>query len=278
MSVLSKLFTRRWFWTTIFVLLGMVFMAGLGVWQLDRRAQRVEYNALVIEQWENQPFQLNTDTLPDDVVELEYRQILAEGQFDFENQIGLNNQFFGEQPGIQLITPFVLDSGASSSNGEGGQPKVVLVARGWVTYEESAVEEWPRYDEPELTEIVGLAQETQVLAGETPPAADERLWHRVNVDLLDERMPYDLLPFFIYQLPEEGRTNSDVPVRIKRHPWTHLRSPMMHTSYAIQWFSFALIFGFGYTQLIRVQERRIARRKDESDGAGPTLSDEMMTV
>lgn len=274
MSVLSKLFTRRWFLTTIFVLLGMAFMIGLGIWQLDRRAQRAEYNALVLEQWENDPFSLSSDSLPDDIVELEYRQILAEGQFDFENQVGLNNQFFGEQPGIQLITPFVLDS-----VGESGLPEAVLVARGWVSYEDSAVEEWPRFDEPDFTEIVGLAQETQVLEGERPPAEDERLWYRVNIEQIDERMPYELLPFFIYQLPEEGRINSDVPVRIKRHPWTHLRSPMMHTSYAIQWFSFAMIFGFGYTQLIRVQERRAARKEEQqSDDAGPSLSDEMMTV
>lgn len=268
-----KLFTRRWIWTTLFVLLGMAFMAGLGFWQLDRRVQRTEYNTLVMDQWATQPFNLNSGTVPADVVELEYRQIQAEGTFDFEHQIGLNNQFFGEQPGIQLLTPFVL-----AGDGD-GPAQAVLVARGWVSYNESEVEEWPRFDEPSMTSIVGLAQETQVLEGETPPAADKRLWYRVNIEQINERMPYELLPFFIYQLPEAGRSLDDVPVRINRHPMTHLRSPFMHTSYSIQWFAFALIFGFGYTQLVRLQERKAARKQDEQgDDPGTALSEEMMTV
>jgi len=270
MWIFKKLFTRRWWLTTLFVLFGIVVMIGLAVWQLDRRDQRTEYNTLVMEQWEEEPFNVNSDPLPNDIVELEYRKILAEGIFDFENQIALNNQFLGEQPGIQLLTPLVLES-------EGDGPaQAIMVARGWVNYQESAVEEWPRFDEPLMTSIVGLAQETQILAGETPPAADERIWYRANIEQIGERMPYELLPFFIYQLPEAGRTLSDVPVRINRHPLTHLRSPFMHTSYAIQWFAFAAIFGFGYTQLIRLQERKLARKKN--DDSGSALSEEMVTV
>lgn len=273
MSVLMKIFTRRWIWTTLFVLLGMVLMAGLGFWQLDRRVERTEYNTLVMDRWETQPLDLNSEAVPADIVELEYRQILADGRFDFENQLGLNNQFLGEQPGIQLLTPFVL-----AADGD-GPAQAVLVARGWVSYTESEVEEWPGFDEPLMTSIVGLAQETQVLEGEIPPALDNPLWYRVNIEQIEERMPYELLPFFIYQLPEAGRTLDDVPVRINRHPLTHLRSPFMHTSYAIQWFAFALIFGFGYTQLVRLQERKAARKENEpSDDSGTTLSEEMMTV
>lgn len=251
----------------------MAFMAGLGFWQIDRYEERTEYNTLVTEQWESEPFKVNVDELPADVVELEYRRISAEGTFDFENQIALNNQFFGEQPGIQLLTPLVL------ANSGDGPAQAVLVARGWVSYQDSEPEEWPRFDEPAITSIMGLAQETQVLEGETPPAADERLWHRANIAWINERMPYELLPFFIYQLPEAGRMLDDVPVRINRHPMTHLRSPLMHTSYAIQWFSFALIFGFGYTQLVRIQERKAARKQnEEGNDSGTTLSEEMMTV
>ena len=270
MWILKKLFTRRWWLTTLFVLFGIVLMVGLGIWQIDRRNQRTEYNNLVMEQWDAEPFNINTDALPSDIVELEYQKILAEGTFDFENQIALNNQFFGEQPGIQLFTPMVLKNNGDSP------AKAVMVARGWVNYEESAVEEWPRFDEPLLTSIIGLAQETQTLEGESPPAADERVWYRANIEQIGERMPYELLPFFIYQLPEAGRSLDDVPVRINRHPMTHLRSPFMHTSYAIQWFAFALIFGFGYTQLIRLQERKLARKENET--ARPTLSEEILTV
>jgi len=248
-------------------------MAGLGFWQLERHAERTEYNALVTAQWDSEPLNLNVDDLPADVAALEYRQISADGRFDFESQIGLKNQFFGEQPGIQLLTPLVLEESGD------GPAQAVLVARGWVSHQDSEPAEWPRFDEPSITSIMGLAQETQVLEGGTLPAADERLWHRANIAQINERMPYELLPFFIYQLPEAGRTFDDVPVRIKRHPMTHLRSPLMHTSYAIQWFSFALIFGFGYTQLVRIQERKAARKQnEEGNDSGTALAEEMMTV
>ena len=71
-------------------------------------------------------------------------------------------------------------------------------------------------------------------------------------------------------VPEEGRAYSAMPVRINRNPLAELRDPIMHTSYAVQWFMFALILGFGYTQFIVWQERREARIKAEAD-APPAL-------
>jgi hypothetical protein len=70
-------------------------------------------------------------------------------------------------------------------------------------------------------------------------------------------MPYELLPVFILQLPEEGRTINDLPMR---------EEPLMldegsHFSYAIQWFMFAVILGGGYIFFVRsaeLREQRIA--------------------
>jgi hypothetical protein len=68
-------------------------------------------------------------------------------------------------------------------------------------------------------------------------------------------MPYELLPVFILQLPEEGRSFNDLPLR---------EEPLVldegsHFSYAIQWFMFALILGVGYIFFIRTQELREQR-------------------
>lgn len=253
MMVLTKLLTRRWWLPTLLVLAGMALLIWLGFWQLQRMDQRAAYNDLVISRWVAAPLELNTTTLPADLGEWEYRRLALHGQFDFAHQIVLKNQFFAEQPGVQLVTPMLLDSA------EGEPTKAVLVARGWAPFEDAKPENIAQFDEPDLTQLVGLVQESQMMpGGEAPtiPDAPQTEWFRINIDAIQPQMPYDLLHFFIYALPEDGRTINDLPIREPRDPAIELRSPIMHLSYAVQWFSFAMILGFGYTQIVRVQERR----------------------
>ncbi|MEZ4656469.1 MAG: SURF1 family protein [Caldilineaceae bacterium] len=260
--VLTKLLTRRWWLPTLLVLAGMALLIWLGFWQLRRMDQRTAYNDLVIGRWVAAPLELNPTELPSDLGEWEYRRLALHGQFDFAHQIVLKNQFFAEQPGVQLVTPLLLGNTAD------GAPKAVLVARGWVPFEDAKPENVAQFDEPNLTQIVGLVQESQMMpGGEAPtvPDAPQSEWFRINIDAIQPQMPYELLPFFIYALPEEGRTINDLPIREPRDPAYELRSPIMHLSYAVQWFSFAMILGFGYTQLVRVQERRRLRQESEPE-------------
>ena len=67
-------------------------------------------------------------------------------------------------------------------------------------------------------------------------------------------MPYKLEPAFIEQLPEEGRTYGQLPMREEPVPLDEGN----HLSYAIQWFTFAVILGFGYLMLVRYNERKAA--------------------
>lgn len=261
--VLTKLLNRRWWLPTLIVLAGILFLVWLGVWQLDRMDQRESYNDLVIRRWVESPLVLNDASLPEDLAEWEYRRLNLRGEFDYTHQIILKNQFFSEQPGVQLVTPMVLEGD------EGEAPRAVLVARGWVPFNEAKPENIAQYNEPNLTDIVGLVQESQMMPGGEAPVIPDELqseWFRINVDAIQPQMPYELLPFFIYALPEAGRTINDLPIREMRDPAYELRSPIMHLSYAVQWFSFALILGFGYIQLVRIQERRRLRQLSEADG------------
>jgi surfeit locus 1 family protein len=103
--------------------------------------------------------------------------------------------------------------------------------------------------------VIGLIQETQLLPNgnaPTPPASPQVEWFQLNIDAIQPQMPYQLLPVFILQLPEEDRTLNDLPLR---------EEPLVlnegsHFGYAIQWFTFALILGVGYIFLIRSQELR----------------------
>ncbi len=242
-----KLFNRRWWWTTLLVIAGIYVLIQLGFWQLDRLEQRRAYNRLVAERWQQQPFDVNTNAIPTDLSELEFRRVQALGEFDYSEQIVLNGQNRDGAPGVNLITPLVLDDN-----------RAVLVARGWVPYNQSQPEFWPQFEEPGGEPVIGLIQESQLLPnGSPPPVPDSPQveWFSINIDAIQPQMPYELLPVFILQLPEENRPYSALPYRAEP-----LRlDEGSHFSYAIQWFLFALILGVGYLFLIQSQELRAQR-------------------
>jgi surfeit locus 1 family protein len=239
--ILFKLFNRRWWWTTLLVIAGVALLVRLGFWQLDRLDQRRAFNSRVATRWQQEPFDLNTNNLPANLDELEYRRVQIEGQFDYSQQVVLLNQTRNDAPGVYLITPLTMDDG-----------RAVLVARGWVPVQQAAPEFWPQFEEPSGAPVIGLIQESQPLAGAEPPAAPQREWFRVDIDAIQRQMPYELLPVFILQLPEEGRSYSALPFR--EEPL--VLSEGNHFSYAIQWFCFAVILGVGYVILVKQQEVR----------------------
>ncbi|NJN82760.1 MAG: SURF1 family protein [Caldilineaceae bacterium] len=106
----------------------------LGIWQLDRYAQRNEFNAKVVTRWRETPFDIVANPLPSDLSGLEYRRVQADGRFDYAHQIVLKNQVRNDAPGVFLVTPLELADG-----------RAVLVARGWVPEDQAAPEFWNRF-------------------------------------------------------------------------------------------------------------------------------------
>ncbi|MFN8442152.1 MAG: SURF1 family protein [Caldilineaceae bacterium] len=253
MKLVKTIVNRKWWWQTLLVLVGMVILAELGFWQLDRLAQRRAFNARLIAQWDQQPFDLNQEDLPADVVDLEWRRVKAQGQFDYEHQIILTNQPRDDgSTGVMLVTPLIL-----------ADNRAVLVARGWVPYGQSGDNNWRQYDEPSAASVVGLIQESHTLP-ETPISTTfQSDWYRVDIPAIQHQMPYPLLPAFLMQLPEPGRKMDALPLR-EIPAYVQMPDEGNHLSYAIQWFMFAVIFGFGYLQFVRTQEMKQERLRGEA--------------
>jgi surfeit locus 1 family protein len=253
---LLRPFNRRWWWTTLIVIAGVYVLIQLGFWQLDRLEQRRAYNTRVAERWNMQPYDLEND-LPATLSDLEFRRVQAEGTFDYSHQIILREQTRNGAPGVVLVTPLVLDD-----------ERAILVARGWVPYNRSDMQFWPELEEAAGTPVIGLIQESQLLpGGRVPevPATPQLEWFRLNINAIQPQMPYELLPVFILQLPEDGRPYSALPFRDEP-----LRlDEGSHIGYAIQWFMFALIFGVGYIFFIRYDEMRRRRLAEAADAAQP---------
>ncbi len=241
---IKTLIGRRWWWVTLIVIAGVILLVRLGIWQLDRLEQRRTFNSMVYERWVQDPYDVTSGELPADLQELEYRRVQVRGDYDYDNQIGLKNQLRNGALGINLVTPLVLDDG-----------RAVLIARGWIPANEADPDQWPQFDEPSDEPIVGLIQESQLMpnGGAVPiPEQPEQQWFYVNIDAIQQQMPYELLPVFIMQLPDEDRTYDMLPSReepLRLHEGDHL-------SYAVQWFSFALILGIGYIFFVRHMERK----------------------
>ena len=238
-----KIFSRKWLLFTVLIVLSMVLFVRLGFWQLDRLEQKRTYNAIMAERWRETPFDLSAMSLPQNLDDLEFRRIQAEGDFDYANQIILKSQIYYDAPGIALVTPFVFAEG-----------QAILVARGWVPADQASPQSLAQLLEPPGAPVIGLIKPSQAPPNgqpSLPPATPQTEWFRIDIPAIQAQMPYVLQPAWIQQLPETGRPIDRLPIR---------EEPMAlnegnHMSYAVQWFSFALIAGFGYIMFVRYRER-----------------------
>jgi len=251
LEVFPKLFNRRWWLTTLFVIAGVIVLIRLGFWQLDRLAQKRAINAHVAAVWKQEPFDLDANQLPSDLTQLEYRRVKVAGHFDYDHQIILADQSNGDAPGSVVVTPLQMADG-----------RAILVARGWLPTGEDDPSRISQYNDPADASLVGLVQKTQMLPNgkpPTPPQTPQTKWYELNIAAIQPQMPYKLQPAFILQLPEDNRKPNQLPVRSE--PLTLDEGE--HFSYAIQWYSFSLILGIGYLFFVRTQELRDRRPKGE---------------
>ncbi len=242
MSLIRALFSRRWWWVTLVVLALMLVLARLGIWQLDRLAERRAANAQLMAALAAPPISLNeawanyAAFAPADVPEdLANRDVTLMGAYDFDHQLVVKLQPLDNRPGVHLLTPFVLE--------DGGQPTAVLVDRGWIP--DAEYEAGQRFDDATGRQtIAGYVALTETIRRRTadavvPTSPNDEVF-RVDISALQKEMPYQLAPFYVKvaptgdnALPEEIAKEIDL-------------SEGPHLGYAVQWFIFSLGLGAGY--------------------------------
>ncbi len=245
-------FSRRWWWKTLLVLLAMGVMVRLGLWQLDRLEQRRAANAALLARLEAEVISVDGGPLPGAPEELADRRAVVTGTYDYDRQILIKNRFHQEQPGYWVVTPLRIQD----------SERAILVVRGWIPLSLADPARWPEFqegtgDEPQTLE--GYLQPGQrPPRGAQPEAPDtfQREWFRLDISAIQRQMPYDLLPVYFQAAAEPGRSFQALPVRLPA-PATEL-SEGNHLSYALQWFSFALIAAIVYGALVYQQEARAA--------------------
>ncbi|PWH11851.1 MAG: SURF1 family protein [Anaerolineae bacterium] len=246
MNLFLSMFSRKWIFTTLLVVLGSAVCVRLGIWQLDRLEQRRAFNAHYLQMTSLPSLNLNTE-LPSDLTQMEYRSVTVTGMFDFEHQVALRNRYYNNEYGYHLLTPLLLPNGTA-----------ILVERGWIPAEGNATPaDWRKYDQPGRQTIQGilrLGQTRPELGGVpdptlTPGQTRLEFWNIINLERIALQVPYSLLPVFIQPAPDATRTTPPYPyqpeIEITEGP---------HFGYALQWFTFASILFFGYPFYLRRME------------------------
>ena len=243
-----KMFSRKWIITTLLVVIAAVVCGRLGIWQLDRLAQRRVFNAHVHSMQAFQPLILPGQG---ELTNMEYRAVKVSGSYDFANQVTIRNQFYNNQYGYHLLTPLCLVGGVA-----------VLVDRGWIPGDgNSSPGDWRKYDQPgvvSLNGVIRLSQTTPSFEGVsdptlTPDQTGLDFWVYANLDRIREQIPYSLLPIYVQLNPDPSRTDPPIPYQ----PELDL-SEAPHQGYAIQWFSFVAVLLVGYPLYISRQDRQKA--------------------
>ncbi|MFK7801338.1 MAG: SURF1 family protein [Anaerolineae bacterium] len=236
---ISSFFSPRWRWVTLAVILGILFLGRLGIWQLERLEWRRGINAEKLAEMSAEPLPLNSDLSGLSLEEMINRPVSATGEYDFSNQFLIESQTFESQPGRYLLTPLILE----------GSEQAVLVNRGWVPGAETDFEQ---FDEEGPIQVVGRIQKSQTLSGDRATQVEGNKIFRIDVGAAAQELPYEVLP--IYLLPE---TDEVVDSALPYLPKADLTiDEGSHFSYALQWFSFAILLAVMYGFLVQRRESK----------------------
>jgi surfeit locus 1 family protein len=238
----------RWLLGHVLVVSVCVLFVNLGFWQLRRLDERRLENVVMASRLVADPLPIEELIVGagTDLDSLEFRGATATGEFEPSEEVLVRSQVHNGTAGWHVITPLVLPNGSA-----------VLVNRGWVPLEMDAVPVPPNPPAGQVT-ISGWLGLTRIRqsGGATEPEGRLTQIARVDIDRLQQQMPFELIP--VYMFADE--TDVSLPIEVAR-PVTSDEGP--HLLYAIEWFSFTLISAVGYFFLLR----RAVHRSNVVDGA-----------
>ena len=244
--MMRNFFTGRRLWMTPLVVIGALILCRLGIWQLDRLAQRRALNSSVNTRMAQPALTLTGAAIDPDA--LEYRRVEVRGVYDPAQEIVLRNRELDGAPGVHILTPLRLS----------GSDSAVLVDRGWIPREQAGTAARSAFAAPPgqvlVTGIARRSQDERAGGPQDPPLAPDRArldaWFHVDTTRIQQQAGYPLLPIFIEQQPAPGEP------ALPRLIATADLGEGPHMGYAVQWFAFAIILVVGYIAFIYTKTRR----------------------
>jgi surfeit locus 1 family protein len=238
---------RRNVLAAIFAVVAALVFGRLGVWQLHRLSERRARNAGLAARLQTPA--VDFAKLPADSTGAHWRRAAVRGTYDFDYQIVLSGRTHDGSPGVQILTPLHPDGGGTA----------VLVNRGWVYSPDAASVDLGKWDEPPHATVSGYVEDfVHGGRGISRLPSHPNTWTRLEGDELRTAFPFPIAPYYLVALDPMVESRqvqgiaSSTPVR--------LTLPVMddgpHLTYAIQWFTFAVVALVGVGTLIAQDIKR----------------------
>lgn len=248
---LRSLLSVKWILTTLLVIAAVGVMIRLGIWQLDRLAQRRALNSRVQAQIAAPALDLNQAVKEMDPNQLdqllydsEYRTVTVTGEYDPSQEVALRNQTWENRLGVHLLTPLKI----------AGTGQSVLVDRGWISEDDFDSGNWTSFSEAGTVKVEGILRRSRTRPdigrqpdpAYSPGAARLTAFYAANVERMSQQISYPVLPVYVLQSPDPAFQGP--PYREKEEL---VFTEGSHMGYAIQWFSFAAMLAVGYPFFVR---------------------------
>jgi surfeit locus 1 family protein len=224
---------------TVLVFVVAAACVRLGFWQLDRLEQRRARNVLLAARMDAPVVDLTPATA--DTAGLRFRTAAAAGEWDGTRTIVFPGRAFRGVPGVHVLTPLRMGSGAA-----------VLVNRGWVPAADAATIDTSFFTLSDSARVSGLIlafpgtdESLAQRAGPVPDSGFRRVWFSVDEAALRRQFPYRLLDLELRLQHADDRA-SGYPLPLP--PPVLDEGP--HLGYALQWFAFALIAVGGWLAMV----------------------------
>lgn len=235
----------RFLLVTVLALVGMAVTASLGLWQLDRAAQK-EGLASAIAGRLAEPELDGLSLVAQGVVQpdaqaLQHRRVRLRGQWLTQHSVWLDNRQMNGKPGLYLLTPLLL----------AGTDQAVMVQRGWV----------PRNfeDRTRVPEVLTSLEDVQ-LQGRIA-LSPSKLYElgqgqggliRQNIDLaaFSAEIKVPLAALTVLQ--------TDASDAVLKRDWPVINAGVdKHHGYAFQWFGLCALIAILYVwfQIVRRQRQ-----------------------
>jgi surfeit locus 1 family protein len=211
----------------------------LGVWQLSRLKEKRTFNAMLSQRLAAAP--IDVTTLPVDTALGHYRRVSASGTMLYDRDVAYAGRSHEGSPGVDLLTPMKIT----------GHDTVVMVNRGWAFSPDAASIETAHWHEKDSATVSGFAEtfvgKERANASAGGSGAAPRRVHALDRSAIQAMVGLPVAPYIIVQTSDTLLHGDTVPVRLKM--------PVLdegpHESYAVQWFSFALVAVVGGVALSR---------------------------
>ena len=222
---------------TLAMLVLLPVLIALGVWQLDRAAQKARLEEAREASWRLPPVALSAD-----VRVSPGRRVIAQGRYDPRHSFLLDNQVRHARAGYMILTPLRLSK----------RGPAVLVARGWVASGGRRDRLPPVDTPPGLIRLEGEAwRPTPPLFALSDQEAFATGWPKVVQTAAPERLAgqlgYSLLPVVV----SVGAASAAERAQGRGF------GPARHRAYAAQWFALALVLVGGWAAMSLRRERDV---------------------